>query len=252
MEDRGGVLPKQEETINALVETGEDGERMSNVLASIIASAFSDMLAHFQFGGASVTSAIAQTAIAGYLRRRLEESHDVLLEELRQGNIDRIEFDSEYELGGVLFRYFNAVRDNAARLNLRLMAKAMVGQVRNEQLYADEFTRYANILSAMTRDEVIASITVYRYTLDIERTPVTSFSDPRTQKMVDSVVPSLFVDSDYFIAVCGALARFGLVIDSNDGNSFRFVSTPIMANLAKVVDFQDALRKEGTAMSEAD
>lgn len=245
------MLPKREETIKALVETRKDGEGMPNALVSIIGSAFSDMLTYFQFGGVSVTSTVAQTAIASYLQRRLEESRDMLLEELRQGNIDRIEFDSEYELGGVLFRYFNAVRDNAARLNLRLMAKAMVGQARNDQIYADEFTRYANILSAMTRDEVIASITVYKYTLDIERTPVTSFSDPRTQKMVDDVVPSLFADVDYFISVCGALTRFGLVINSNDGNSFRFVSTSIMANLTKLIDFQDALRKEGIVMPQA-
>lgn len=72
----------------------------------------SDILSVFNIGGASVTGAIAQGAVVAYLRQRTEEARDILVEEFRYARINAIAVDNEDELGGVLFRYLNAVREN--------------------------------------------------------------------------------------------------------------------------------------------
>lgn len=131
-------------------------------LPAIVGAAMSDVLSILQVGGTSVTGAIAQGAVAAYLRRRAQDARDILLEEFRQARIDRLDVASEDELGGVLFRYFSAIRDNAARLNLRLMAKVMVGQGQRGQLYADPFHRYATTLANLSREEVIVLSTFLR------------------------------------------------------------------------------------------
>jgi hypothetical protein len=111
-------------------------------LPAIVGAAMSDVLSVLQIGGTSVSGSIAQGAVAAYLRRRAKDAQDILLEELRHARIDSLDFAGQDELGGTLFRYFNAIRDNAARVNLRLMAKVMAGQAQLGRIFTDEFSRY--------------------------------------------------------------------------------------------------------------
>lgn len=176
-----------------------------------------------------------------------EENRDVLLEEFRQARISRIDFASENEMGGILFRYFNAVRDNTARLNVRLMAKVMVGQAQRDQLFADEFTRCANTLSTLNRDEVIAVTRIHRYTKDLQNQQTTGLVDPLQVEMIDELIPRQFSSFDHLSAVCVAACGSGLIIETRDLNTFRYLSTPIMDEIAQLADFQDALQKEVAA-----
>jgi hypothetical protein len=51
-------------------------------------------------------------------------------------------------------------------------------------------------------------------------------------------------------AVCTAACRSGLIIETRDLNTFRYLSTPIMDEIAQLADFEDTLRKE--VVSEAE
>jgi hypothetical protein len=63
---------------------------------------------------------------------------------------------SEDDAAAFLLRYLRAAQEGAARLNLRLMARVVVGKAHaGEPLYADEFLRYADTLASLARNEVV-------------------------------------------------------------------------------------------------
>jgi hypothetical protein len=62
----------------------------------------------------------------------------------------------------VVVRYLRAAREGAARLNLRLLAKAIAGKLQSGRLVADEFLQYAEALASLSRDEIIVIGTMYK------------------------------------------------------------------------------------------
>jgi len=212
---------------------------------ALVGAAMSDMLSYFQIGGASVSGAAVQGAIASYLRRRLEENRDVLLEELRQARINQIAFASEDEMGGILFRYFNAFRDNTARFNMRLMAKTMVGQAQRGQLYADPFNRYASALAVLNRDEVMVVAELLR---NWRRHQFVGENVDERKVMEDvyqNLVPEHFPKREQVGATLASASKSGFLLRVDRAFGFSgFVPSPLLEEVAELVDFQDALRKE--------
>ena len=213
-------------------------------LPSLISAGVNDFLTMCNIGGTNFTAACVQGILGAHIRKRAEEARIILIEEFRKARIDKIEWATEDEFAGTLLRYLNAVRDNAARLNLRLMAKVMVGQAVHDRLYADDFNRYANSLSTLSRKEVVALVNVHMLTVSYGATPADGFTDPRMEAMLARVVPSTFKSGDEFVAVCGAISRTGFIISSNDKNIFRFTTTALMDEICELADFKDALRSE--------
>jgi hypothetical protein len=105
---------------------------------------------------------VAGAAIARYFRRRTEQARDILFEELRQANIRDTQAPSEDDAIAVIVRYLRAAHEGAARLNLRLLAKAIAGKLRTGDLVADEFLQYAEALGSLSRDEIIVIAAVYK------------------------------------------------------------------------------------------
>lgn len=58
---------------------------------------------------------------------------------------------------------------DAARLNLRLLAKMIAGQSAIPPLYADEFLAWADVLASLRRDQVMLLGAVVRHYADIPR-----------------------------------------------------------------------------------
>jgi hypothetical protein len=92
-----------------------------------------------------------------------EQARDILFEELRKANVSDAQAASEDDAIAVVIRYLRAAREGAARLNLRLLAKAIAGKVQSSRLIADEFLQYAEALASLSRDEIIVIGTMYRY-----------------------------------------------------------------------------------------
>lgn len=102
------------------------------------------------------------TATLGYIIRDLwshqkEVARDELLRAFARGEVDEQHLISNRDFPSILVKYAAAARDCAARKNLRLLAEVISGLNRRKQLYTDEFERYADILSRMTRDQMIVS-----------------------------------------------------------------------------------------------
>ena len=105
-------------------------------------------VAHGDLAGARFAVAVQQVQ-----RRRAERARDILLDELSRGE-KTVSVPEVEEAAAVLLRYGRAAQEGAARLNLRLMAKVIAGQVHQQALYADEFLRHADIIAGLRREEV--------------------------------------------------------------------------------------------------
>jgi hypothetical protein len=128
-------------------------------LPEIIGAFISDAFELTGIHGGSVAGA----AVGRYFRRRTEQARDILFEELRQANISDEQAASEDDAIAVIVRYLRAAREGAARLNLRLLAKAIAGKLRSGSLVADEFLQYAEALGSLSRDEIRVIGAMYRY-----------------------------------------------------------------------------------------
>jgi hypothetical protein len=131
---------------------------MMTTLPEIIGAFVSDTLGFIGIPGGSVS----QATIVGYFRRRHEMARDILFEELRHANISDTQAALEDEAIAVIIRYLRAAQEGVARLNLRLLAKAIAGKLRSGSLVAEEFLRYAEALASLSRDEIIVIGAMYR------------------------------------------------------------------------------------------
>jgi hypothetical protein len=201
----------------------------------------------------------AGMAIARYLRRRTEQARDILLAELRRANISDAQAASEDDAIAVIIRYFRAAREGAARLNLRLLASAIAGKLQSRRLVADEFLQYAEALGSLTREEVIVLGTMYRYWTAQQSCAAAGahktedrHSDPWEQTLRELI--ELAMNEELISTVASRAQRSGLLypmygrvgyVAARYGNlSFRV--SPLLVDLCRTVDFEDALRREAS------
>ena len=125
-------------------------KRNINVM-EIAASSILDILSLFKIPTSSI-----QELWNAHCERKLAESRDILFDEITGGNFNNIADDDKISL---MHRYTLAAMNGTARLNLRLLAKAINSIAKGEQLrspiYANEFNRYAQILETLSDEEII-------------------------------------------------------------------------------------------------
>jgi hypothetical protein len=222
-------------------------------LPEIIGAFVSDAFELTGTHGGSVAGAI----IGRYFRRRTEQARDILFEELRQANISNAQAASEDDAIAVIVRYLRAAREGAARLNLRLLAKVIAGQLRSGRLVADEFLQYADILSSLTHDEIVVIGTIYsmwgmhQKFAATDPTEAAKYADP-WQLTVQKLTGSGSTE-DGVLAAAAKAQRSGLIYGMaaappNTGtdlpSALVYRVSPILIELGRTVDFLDALRQE--------
>jgi hypothetical protein len=102
-----------------------------------------------------IPSTVLRSLLGSFIQSRMNEAFDILIEELRAGRIDDLHAANEDDTVAVIYRYSLAAREGAARRNLRLLSRAICGLVRRDVLYPDNFNKYADILSRLTRDQIL-------------------------------------------------------------------------------------------------
>lgn len=160
----------------------------------------------------------AQAVLKRILTQRLERARDVLLEELRQGRAAfELDAPDADEAVAILWRYYRAAEEGAARLNLRLMASVIDGQCTVGALYADEFLRWAELLSDLSREEVIFLATLYRLEqslkTDTSKTGENSQLEETNTAAKTALVGSVLQTDEEFAITAAALIRTGLILD---------------------------------------
>jgi hypothetical protein len=211
---------------------------------------------------------IAGLAIGRYFRRSTEQARDILFEELRHANISEAQAASEDDAIRVIVRYLRAAREGTARLNLRLLAKAIAGKLRSGNLVADEFLQYAEVVGSLSRDEIIVIGAVYKVWAEHQDLAATNpteaakYADPwvlamrelTSEGMTEELVAGTAARAQrsgliYGMAApmprtasgtLGALTQAGTDFPS----AFYYRITPMLIELGRTVDFRDALLRE--------
>jgi hypothetical protein len=100
------------------------------MLPEIVGALITDRLTAAGLPGAS----IPVSALKAFLKRRGDEARDILLEELRSGAIVPTQAAANDDAIAAVHRYLMASWQGSARVNLRLMAKAITGRNTDQQI----------------------------------------------------------------------------------------------------------------------
>ncbi|MEZ2132871.1 MULTISPECIES: hypothetical protein [unclassified Sinorhizobium] len=114
---------------------------------------------------ASTVPVIGTLSLRALMQKRASTARDVLLHEIEQGRTP-IEFHDADEAAAITYRYMRAAEEGAARLNLRLLARVIVGSAEGLGLYAEDFLRWADVLAGLRREEVIVLGVMQRVQMD--------------------------------------------------------------------------------------
>jgi hypothetical protein len=136
----------------------------------------------------------------------------------------------------------HAAREGAARLNLRLMAKVIRGQVEREGLYADEFLRFCPIIASLTREEVIFLAALHR--LSINFTPTEQSQAPphgTDENMERELVPKIFPDKNALEIAASAVLRTGFLVVHSGWGGLTFRPSPLLMRAVKLANFEAAV-----------
>ncbi len=221
---------------------------MNTDITKMSASAAWDILSFFGIPTSSI-----QELWNAHCERKLAESRDILFDEITQGNFNNIANDDKISL---IHRYTLAAMNGAARLNLRLLAKAINSIVKGEQLpspiYANEFNRYAQILATLSDEEIHLLAQLYKMREDdlkyikLHNEPPKGINANYFTKLIAGYEYSQPEKVKETKAIAGALLRTGLIYQENVGcgGSYVYALTPFFDKIIELVDFQDALDKE--------
>jgi hypothetical protein len=218
----------------------DTGEAMRN-LVELSGAVFADALSALGIPVNTLSS-----ALGAYIRRNAQDARTILLEELREGKLDALHAANEDEALAVIYRYLLAARDGVARRNLRLLARVIVGLAARDRLFADEFNKYAESLSRLSRDEILVIGRLHRYRKEAERRQgPTVGTGQYWPKFLEELVPKQFPTEEHVIAICCAGMRSGLIVTPRDFDSTgMYATSPIMDEVTELADFQEVLKAE--------
>lgn len=180
--------------------------------------------------------AAGRGALAAYLSKRASDARDILFDELRGGAILPEQVAAEDDGVAVIYGFMRAAWEGRARVNMRLLAQAIKGQLQNGTLVADEFFLYADALAGLSRDEIILLATMLR----ARACPGLNGLWPTCTAALQQIGWS----HDKIAAVAGRSLRTGFVTTGSGFGGLVYAPSPMLIDACKTVDFDDAMRKE--------
>ena len=194
----------------------------------------------------STVQATLQTAFQGYLGRKKKEAQEILLNEIGDGL--RLSSETENDrFFSLLFRYLTAAKHGASRLNLRLLAGLVSGSTKAiHEIRVDELAYYADILSQLSRDEIVLIATLWKHytangqeSLEEEGKKLNAFKNMKAE-----LIPNYFPDEQHLMAAGQSAARTGLLIMSSVWGGTRIDIGPFVSKIVALSSFEAALAKE--------
>ncbi len=178
-----------------------------------------------------------RAALATYLSKRAAAAREILFDELRNANITPEEIAAEDDGVAVIHGFMHAAWEGKARVNLRLLAKAIKGQLQLGNLVANEFFLHADALASLSRDEIIFLATMLRVAAQ-PSPPNGLWMTCMSQLKMAGWPP------DKIAAVAGRSLRSGFVTTGSGFGGLVYAPSPMLSDVCKTVDFDDALRRE--------
>lgn len=183
---------------------------------------------------------------SAFIQKKLDQARDILLEEIAVNQLDPLHAAQDDAIA-IIYRYMLAVRDGAARRNLRLLARVVCGLGQRDRLFADEFNKYAEALSRLSRDEILVVGTLHVFKKCVRKlNPEKHIIANYWPYVLERLVPDEFPTNEHVLGICCSAQRSGLVVNGIDFDSTAYYgASPFMDEVAELVDFQDVLRREG-------
>jgi hypothetical protein len=193
-----------------------------------------------------IPAATLKRAVRAFVDRRMQVASDVLLEEMRQGRVDSLHVANEDDAIAIIHRYLLAARDGAGKRNLRLLAKVTVGLAQRDQLYADEFNKYADICARLTRDQIFVIGRAATHFRGQDRDPHTlaTITARIHDRFVAEMVPTHFPTLDHLRVVIWQLNGLGLA-QGVPWEETMFQPSALTEEIVHLADFEDLLREDG-------
>ncbi len=219
---------------------------VQEILPSLLSAIVGDVFGAKQWVAGNLAGYGIAQAVQHLMRRRAEQAHHILLDELRNGEKTLSSTEVEESIA-VLLRYGRAALEGSARLNLRLMAKVIAGQTQQSALYADEFLRQADVVAGLKREEVVLLGAFQRYWISPETRAMASDNDRMNEvqrQMLSELIPEPFEDIAEFVATESAVVRTGFLsgIATFGGTIYR--PTRAFERLCSLVSIDAALKVE--------
>lgn len=201
-----------------------------------------------------IPTATVGRLLLGWWGKQKDVAQDELMRAFAGGEVDQQHLISNPHFQSILVKYAAAARDGAARKNIRLLAEAMNGLNRRKQLHTDEFERFADVLSRMTRDQMIFCGR-YLSLLKIEmggqlHTGALGDYDLGSRAAVEKafgalrveLVPNVFSNDGAFRVVISQLAAFGLLLDDPFLESAVYEPSHLLLDISHLTDLEAAAR----------
>lgn len=188
-------------------------------------------------GGATVSELVRE-----HLQRKQTEAFNLLVEELRKGEVTVAEVGARSEFISCLWRYSRAAIEGSARANLRLLARTFAGLAHSETMYAEKFKRFADILSDLSAEEILVLATLQQICANFGSRE-TYYASKSMQRLVARLVPGKFSTEIHLHGVLAGLSRTGLIsqgagtMDDIGG----WMTTPLMDEVAVLAKLEEEL-----------
>jgi hypothetical protein len=219
----------------------------SNALSIISAVTQEIMTISGVAGGATVAH-----LFSSYQASRERAGREILLKRLAEAEIDAYEAASEDELVGVAYSYMLCASKGTARVTLDLLAQAIAGEMKGGGIYPDKFHKYINVLSSLTKDEILVIGTYIRcydeYSAkakearEVNRNFPTDIKHGAWSQMMYELSPSSFPTREHISVILGSLIRTGLTtaMPPQLGNSADHSFTVLLDEISKLINFEKA------------
>lgn len=149
--------------------------------------------------------------------KRMQESQDVLVKELRNRQLTIEDVAKRDPMLRPLWRYFKAADDGVAEFNLRLLAQVLAYQAAREPFDAGTLDTYMAVLGSFTPQEVVVVATLHRHRKEDSENPWAA--------TVDELTPRPFASPEQVQATAARALRSGLLI-GQAGYGFTFSTSP--------------------------
>jgi hypothetical protein len=206
--------------------------RMGEFFAGLVGDGAS-LVTGLPVGGA------ATGLLLSYQRKRADEARAILFEALKRAEITDLDVASSDDAAGVVIRFLRAALEGAARRNLKLLAQAIVGKLKVGKLTADEFLWHADILASLSREEILVIGTMYD---SYKRGSEQDRAEAHYWMLTKQGLGKGSMGSEERVqAVAGRAQRSGLVTSVSSYGAVAYRITPLLLEIAELVDFQEAL-----------
>jgi len=178
-------------------------------------------------------SAVLGLAVEKALERQKNQAISILLDAIAEGERDNIVFghDDADELVQMLLRFKAATEAGAARQNLKLLAQVIVGLKRNRTLEYDRFSRWANVLETLTRDEILF--------LGIASRVIERHGSLECLREMSAELSKVF-EGAVMTEVATALFRTGLVLPEPTFGGMGFKVSQSLSELGRLANMQSS------------